>query len=76
MLAYDRFSILPQVTIKFRLTTLSRAFLFVERQPARGSDKAACAGHRGSSPFSGDQGIRQTRLITPFQPHWAKTLMR
>jgi hypothetical protein len=37
-------SIPPQATIQFRLTTLGRAFLFVKRQLARGSDKTACAG--------------------------------
>jgi hypothetical protein len=34
------------------------------------------AQYSGSTPLSGDQGIHYTRLITPFQPHWAKTRMR
>src|SRR5690606_22586726 len=40
-------SILLRSTTQFRLTTLGRAFLFVERQLARGSGKAACAGRSG-----------------------------
>ena len=41
------------------------------------TDLESARNHAGALPhFSGDQGIRQTRLITPFQPHWAKTRMR
>lgn len=36
-------SILLRSTIQFRLTTLGRAFLFVERQLARGSGSSMCA---------------------------------
>src|SRR5690606_11821463 len=39
-------SILLRSTIQFRLTALGRAFLFVERQLARGSGSSTCADHR------------------------------
>lgn len=56
-------------------THLGGFYFVVAREYLTGLESAR--NHAGALPhFSGDQGIRQTRLITPFQPHWAKTRMR